>query len=547
MQTRHSLNSLKVLNDLLSGTHVHASMKFLKHALLSFLFSLILLVGAVLTWYFLQGPSHQGLVRADFADRPFKIEEIVDVTPVTDKPNILFILADDLGYGDVGYNMQTSINTPSLDSLAKQSVVFTNFYAPSSICTPSRFGFLTGRYAIRQGLAYPFHHVNTSFVMNIGSRIANVLGAVDMRGEHNIINGIMDSEITIAELLKLADYKTGVVGKWHLGTISQDNQFHPFNHGFDYFVGLEASNDDWPVAFYDNDKKVLDDIGLDQEHYTQLFTDAAKSFISENQNEPFFLYLAHKDPHQPFFPSKNFKGKSKAGAYGDAVEEFDHSVGQVLKHLDSLKLTNNSIVIVSSDNGPWYEGSACGLRGRKGQLFEGGYRVPFILHYPQKIKKAYTSQIPAMGIDLLPTLAHAAGVSLPSDRIIDGHNLLHLLADSSKLAGNRPLFFFHDYAFEAVRMGDWKFIETNYSYTWPIPLEHPNYVTKNFVPGYKPLNNDTVVNRLDSWPKLYNLTQHPYESYNLHTHHPKQSQEMKRVLTQFRTDFLENPRGWKNP
>lgn len=521
-------------------------MKFLK-AIFIFLFSgLAFLIAGILIWYFMQGPAHQGLIRSDFDDRPFQLEEIVEVRPIDNKPNIVFILADDLGYGDVGFNYQTSINTPNLDSLADQGIVFTNFYAPSSICTPSRFGFLSGRYAIRQGLAYPFHHVNTSFVMNIGSRFANFIGAVDMRGEHNIINGIMESEIIIPELLQLADYKTGVVGKWHLGTISQDDQFHPFNHGFDYFVGLEASNDDWPVAFYENDRKMLDDIGLDQEHYTQLFTDSAKSFITRNKDKPFFLYLAHKDPHQPFFPSVKFKGKSKGGAYGDAVEEFDHSVGAVLDHLDSLNLTENTIVVVTSDNGPWFEGNACGLRGRKGNIFEGGYRIPFIIRYPKKIKEARKTEVPAMGIDLLPTLVAEAGVSVPNDRVIDGMNLFDLLQDTSLsgLAHNRPLFFFHDFAFEALRIGDWKFIETNYSYTWPIPLEHPKYVTKEFVSKYSPTGSDTAINRLDNWPKLYNLKDSPHESYNLRSRNESKSEEMQRVLSEFRRDFENNPRGW---
>ncbi len=521
-------------------------MKLLKNVLILVSFSLILILGIVCAWYFQQSPAHQGLVRSDFEDRPFVLEEVVDVEPTTNKPNIVFILADDLGYGDVGYNTATVINTQHLDSLASQGIVFSNFYAPSSICTPSRFGFLSGRYALRQGLAYPFHHVNPGLIMNIGSRFANFIGAVDMRGERNIINGIMESEIIIPELLKLANYKTGVVGKWHLGTISQDEQFHPFNHGFDYFVGLEASNDDWPVAFYENDQKMLDDIGLDQEHYTQLFTDSAKAFITQNQNEPFFLYLAHKDPHQPFFPSKGFKGRSKGGSYGDAVEEFDHSVGQILKHLDSLQLSENTIVVVTSDNGPWYEGNACGLRGRKGQLFEGGYRVPFILRYPQKIKPGQTTDIPAMGIDLLPTLLAEAGVSPPKDRIIDGKNLFELLNDSSKtgISSTRPLFFFHDYAFEAVRVGDWKYLETNYSYTWPIPLEHPNYATKEFVSKYSPADRDTSINRLDDWPKLYNLKESPYEAYNLYSRHGEQAVEMQRTLTEFRNEFLKNPRGW---
>ena len=335
-----------------------------------------------------------------------------------------------------------------------------------------------------------------------------------------------------------------MVGKWHLGTISQDDQFHPFNHGFDYFVGLEASNDDWPVAFYENDRKMLDDIGLNQAHFTQLFTDSAKQFITDHQDEPFFLYVAHKDPHQPFFPSAQFRGKSKGGSYGDAVEEFDHSVGEVLDLLDSLDLTENTIVVVTSDNGPWFEGNPCGLRGRKGQLFEGGYRVPFIIRYPNKFKLAYKTDIPAMGIDLLPTLIAEAGVSLPKDRIIDGENLFELLSDSTGFAKTRPLFFFHDYAFEAVRMGDWKFLETNYSYTWPIPLEHPNYVTKEFVSKYSPSESDTAINRLDNWPKLYNLKESPHESYNLNSRYVAKSKEMQSVLSDFRNDYLNNPRGW---
>ncbi|TNF31390.1 MAG: hypothetical protein EP314_00885, partial [Bacteroidetes bacterium] len=465
-----------------------------------------------------------------------------------DKPNIIFILADDLGYGDVGYNLRTVIKTPNLDSLASQSLVFTNFYAPASICTPSRFGFLSGRYALRQGLAYPFHHVNPGLIMNIGSRFANFIGAVDMRGEHNIINGIMDSEIIIPELLQLADYSTGIVGKWHLGTISQDEQFHPFNHGFDYFVGLEASNDDWPVAFYENNRKVLNDIGVDQAHYTQLFTDSAKAFINQNKDQPFFLYLAHKDPHQPFFPSPAFAGRSKAGAYGDAVEEFDHSVGQILDLVDSLQLTENTIIVVTSDNGPWFEGNPCGFRGRKGQIYEGGYRVPFLLRYPKKFPNGLKIHIPAMGIDLLPTLAAEAGVSVPKDRKIDGQNLFLLLEDTSVtgLAYTRPLFFFHDYSFDAVRIGKWKYIGSNYSYTWPIPLQHPDYATNEFVGRYVPENQDTSIARLDEWPKLYDMNSGMSESYNLASRNRHQVMLMEDVLSEFREDFLENPRGWKD-
>lgn len=521
-------------------------MKILKTVVVSFFLFSITLNCVILGPYCLQGPAHNSLTYADFRDRPFELDDVVEVIPRDEKPNIVFILADDLGYGDVGYNQQTVIRTPNLDSLAAESIVFTDFYAPASICTPSRFGFLSGRYALRQGLAYPFHHVNPGLMMNIGSRFANFLGAVDMRGEHNIINGIMDSEIIIPELLKLAGYRTGIVGKWHLGTISQDEQFHPFNHGFDYFVGLEASNDDWPVAFYENDQKMLDDIGLDQAHYTQLFTDSAKAFITEHQHEPFFLYFAHKDPHQPFFPSPQFRGKSQAGPYGDAVEELDNSVGQILKHLDSLRLKENTIVIVSSDNGPWFEGNPCGLRGRKGQVYEGGYRVPFLLRYPKKFQRGFETDIPAMGIDLLPTLVKEAGVSVPNDRIIDGANLFDLLQDtsSSSRSYTRPLFFFHDYVFESVRVGNWKYIETNYSYTWPIPLQNPQYVTNEFVGKYSPVNSDTAINRLDEWPKLYNVKLSSSESYNLRSRNTNKTKELKAVLEAFRNDFKQNPRGW---
>lgn len=521
-------------------------MRTIKKLILTFFGALAILVLGLMTFYYSQGPAHEGLKPADFADKEFDINEIVSVKAVADKPNIVFILADDLGYGDVSYNKDTVIQTPNLDRLAKEGVVFSQFYAPASICSPSRLGFLTGRYAIRQGLAYPFHHITNNFFINVGNRLVNFLGAVDMRGEHNIINGIMESELTIPELLKLANYKSGVVGKWHLGTISHDEKFHPFYHGFDYFVGLEASNDDWPVAFYKNKTKVLDDIGLDQEHYTQLFTDAAITFIKENKDNPFFIYIAHKDPHQPFFPSKKFKGKSKAGAYGDAVEEFDHSVGQVLDLLDDLKLSHNTIVVVTSDNGPWFEGHAHHLRGRKGQMYEGGYKVPFIMRYPKKIQKPIKTNVPGTGVDLLPTFIAEAGVSLPKDRKYDGHNLFEILNDTStnSIGYKRPIYFFHDFSFEAVRIGDWKYIEANNSYNWPIPLENPKYITREYVPKYSPENSDVSVYRLDDWPKLYNVKESPHESYNLSTRHVKVKEELAQTLKEFREDFLKNPRGW---
>ena len=188
------------------------------------------------------------------------------------------------------------------------------------------------------------------------------------------------------------------------------------------------SNDDWPVAFWIDQTEVVTDIGLEQAHYTKLFTEEAIRFIEQSREGPFFLYLAHKDPHQPFFPSERFAGRSAGGPYGDAVSELDWSVGEVVRALHRLGIAEQTLVIVTSDNGPWYEGSAGGLRGRKGQSYEGGFRVPFVACWPGRIPAGSVSEVPAMNIDLLPTFLGLAGLSLPSDRVIDGVDLWPVLA-----------------------------------------------------------------------------------------------------------------------
>jgi len=289
------------------------------------------------------------------------------------------------------------------------------------------------------------------------------------------------------------------------------------------------------------------DIGLAQAHYTKLFTEEAIRFIEASRDGPFFLYLAHKDPHQPFFPSERFAGRSQGGPYGDAVSELDWSVGEVMKALQRLGIAEQTLVIVTSDNGPWYEGSAGGLRGRKGQSYEGGFRVPFIASWPGRIPAGSVSEVPAMNIDLLPTFLGLAGLSLPSDRVIDGVDLWPVLAGGGAELGSRELFFFHDYDVEALRRGHWKYIHSNSHYVWPAPLDKPDTPAGRLASGrnYRPRGSTESVPTLGTWPLLYELGRDPGEAYNLAQTHPETARELGETLEAWRAAFRANPRGWR--
>ncbi len=390
------------------------------------------------------------------------------------KPNIIVILADDLGYGDVGVYGNKTLDTPHIDQLATDGVRLSNFYSSAPICSPSRAGLLTGRYPVRSGIMQAMEAAGDTLSRVISRRagmaVSN-LASIDMRGGDNLVLGLPESEITIAEALKVSGYRTAAFGKWHLGDFTEWMQYHPSNHGFDHFVGFNMSNDDWPVAFYRDEEKVIDDIGIEQEPYTQLFTDSAIEFMEQSGDQPFFIYLSHKDPHQPFFPSEKFAGKSEGGPYGDAVAEFDGRVGDIVSALKRLKLDDNTLLIVTSDNGPWFEGSPGGLRGRKGQSYEGGFRVPMVAAWPGQIPAGLVSDLPAMNIDLLPTILNMAGVSLPAVRVIDGVDIMPALTGQTQSAGDRPIYFFHDYDVEGLRVDQWKYIGSNSHYTWPNPLD----------------------------------------------------------------------------
>jgi len=490
-------------------------------------------------------PSPQQLIKPIF-------QEGVDSLSSEGKrlPNVIVILADDLGYGDVGVYGNKTLDTPHIDQLAADGVRMTNFYSSAPVCSPSRAGLLTGRYPVRSGIMQAMGAAGDSFARRASKQAAmgmSNLSAIDMRGGDNFVLGLPESEITIAESLKVAGYKTAAFGKWHLGDFTQWLEYHPSNHGFDHFVGFNMSNDDWPVAFYRDQEKLIEDIGIEQERYTKLFTDSAIDFIESSGDQPFFIYLSHKDPHQPFFPSKEFAGKSDGGPYGDAVAEFDGSVGDVVAALKRLKIEDNTLVIVTSDNGPWFEGSTGGFRGRKGQSYEGGFRVPMVAAWPGQIPSGKVSHVPAMNIDLLPTLLTMAGLTLPQDRVIDGSDILPALRGDTDTLADRALYFFHDYDVEAVRVNEWKYIDSISHYVWPQPLDKPDSFTGKMIStrDYTPPNSSQSIPTLGVWPLLYQLDKDRGEAYNVAKKYPELTQKMGRDLTAWKQEFHRNPRGWK--
>lgn len=346
-----------------------------------------------------------------------------------DKPNIILILADDLGYGDLGCYGNTRIRTPHLDRLAREGIRFTDFYAAGLQCTPSRAGLLTGRYPVRFGLTFAL---------------------MEDSGQ-----GLPATEVTLPSILREAGYATALIGKWHLGDAKE---FRPTRRGFDLFEGLLCGNDIDPKRYW-RAGQVHDDVPPDQ--FTARFTRASIDFItaSPGAKRPFFLMLATTAVHAPIAPGPAFKGRSKAGLYADTVKELDDAVGQILKTLDDLKIDQNTLVLFTSDNGPPVgEGtdgaSTGGLRGGKFSPHEGGIRVPAIARWKGTLKPRVEST-PAIHLDWLPTLAGIAAAKLPADRPPDGLDLSPLLLHAKPLP-DRPLYFYFPDKLQAVRLGDWK-------------------------------------------------------------------------------------------
>src|SRR6266496_2815669 len=292
-------------------------------------------------------------------------------------PNIVLILADDLGYGDLSC-YGSRISTPNIDQMAQEGVRFTQFTSVSSVCSPSRAGWMTGRYPTRFG-------------------IPRVLDPSDTYG-------LPDSETTLAQMLKASGYATMCVGKWHLGSLPQ---YLPTNRGFDEFYGIPYSIDQGNRPLMHNRDLIEEPARLDT--LTQRYTQRAVDFVYRSKDKPFFLYMPHAFPHLPLAASAAFAGRSSRGPYGDAVQEIDWSVAQVLQALKANGIDSDTLVMVSSDHGPWFQGSPGGLRGRKGESWEGGVRVPFVARYPARIPSGVVCRNFATTLDVLPTVAGLTG------------------------------------------------------------------------------------------------------------------------------------------
>jgi uncharacterized sulfatase len=331
------------------------------------------------------------------------LSDHADLPDQAGHPNIIIILADDLGFGDLGCYGHPRFRTPNLDRMASEGVRLTQFNTPMPFCAPTRAALLTGRYPFRCGLM-------TNPAPDGGpaaDRTALPLG-----------------EVTLAQVLHSAGYATGMVGKWHLG--HQRPEYLPTRRGFDEYLGIPYSNDMRPVRLLDGEQEV--EYPIVQATLTRRYTERALRFIERNQSRPFFLYLAHAMPHKPLACSEPFYKKSSAGLYGDALAELDWSVGQVLTKLKDLGLDGRTLVMFTSDNGPWYGGSTGGLRGMKTTTWEGGFRVPCLIRWPGRVPAGVVCRDLAVSMDLFATSLAAAGVPPPKDRVIDGKDLLPLVS-----------------------------------------------------------------------------------------------------------------------
>jgi uncharacterized sulfatase len=422
-------------------------------------------------------------------------------------PNFVLILTDDMGYADLGAYGHPTIRTPVLDRLASRGQRWTNFYAPAAVCSPSRAGILTGRFAIRSGVAGENQTKHVFYPNSLG--------------------GLPTSEITIAELLQDRGYVSTAIGKWHLGHLPE---FLPSSQGFESYFGIPYSNDmnmpggieePWSLELFHREPNIEywdvplmeDDQILErpanQWTITKRYTERALRFINDNKDKPFFLYLAHNMPHTPVFASEGFYGASRRGLYGDVLEEIDWSVGEIVKTLEQLGIDDNTLIIFTSDNGPWLSmkqlgGSAGLLKEGKGTTWEGGMREPAIFYWPGKIEPEVVAGI-GSGLDFLPTLAAIAGADLPGDRLYDGVDLSETLLRGGP-SPREELFFWRFQDVFAVRKGPYKaHFTTMNSFSTQPPEQHQS-------------------------PLLFNLEVDPSEQFNIADQHPEVVAELSRLV-----------------
>lgn len=449
------------------------------------------------------------------------------------RPNVVLINADDLGYGDLSCYGSGAIETPCVDRLAREGMRFTDFHTCDTVCTPSRAGLLTGRYPARMMLDTPLHPTEGSrgkgAMVRLGY-LAGRLGLLDL-ATRGAARGLHGAEITLPEALKVAGYRTGMVGKWHLGDFTGDPAFHPLHHGFDSYFGVPYSNDMEPLPLY-RGKGIVEEDVPDQAALTGLYTEEAVRFIRDAGDTPFFLYVAHTFPHRPLHASDAFVGRSAAGLYGDVVEEVDWSTGRILEALEARGAAETTLVIFTSDNGPWYQGSPGGYRGRKGQAFEGGHRVPFIARAQGRIPADTVCEALAVNLDLFPTLLSAAGVALPQDRVIDGLDITSLLRGESDESPHDYLYLYHHGELEGIRWGKWKYLRETSHYVWPMPVNKKLGGLTTHTSGPTPL--------------LFDLSVDPAEAYDLTDRHPGVVTRLEAAMARWEAEMAANPLGWRD-
>jgi arylsulfatase A len=432
-----------------------------------------------------------------------KIQHLAPIRP----PNVVIIFCDDMAYADISpFGAKT--RTPNLARLAREGMRFTDFYVGQAVCSASRAALLTGCYPNRVG----------------------IFGALPPRSR----TGINSNEVTLAELLKGRGYATAIYGKWHLGDAPQ---FLPTRHGFDEYFGLPYSNDMWPfhptsgtnyppLPLYENE--TVAQLMPDQAQLTTQYTERSVRFIERNKNQPFFLYVAHNMPHVPLHVSEKFKNKSGRGLYADVIMEIDWSVGEILRALKRTGVDENTLVVFTSDNGPWllygeHAGSAGPLREGKGTTFDGGVREPTLMRWPGKIPAGANCGEMAWSMDLLPTIAKLAGTNAPTDRIIDGKDIWPLMSGQPGAKTPHDAYYYYwDRGLEAVRSGPWK-LHVSHEYRH---LSVPGRAGK---PGKYSTNRIGVA--------LFNLETDVSESNDLSAQNPEVVARLQTLAEQARVDL----------
>lgn len=455
------------------------------------------------------------------------------VAEATSKPpNVVIIFADDLGYGDLECYGHPEFKTPRLNRMAEEGARLTQFYVPVPYCAPSRGTLLTGRYPWRHGVW------------------RNPAPDAPNGGVNDV--GIPEDEVTLGEAFQAAGYATSCIGKWHLG---HRPEFFPTRHGFDEYYGILYSNDMRPVQLIENEEVV--EYPVVQATLTQRYTARAVDFIERNRDKPFFLYLPHAMPHKPLAPSEAFYKQSGAGLYGDVIAELDWSVGRVLDTIAELGLDEQTFVLFTSDNGPWFGGSTGGLRGMKAATWDGGLRVPAIVRWPGHVPAGQVIDEPLGTIDVLPTVLTLAGIDLPEDRVLDGRDMMPVFVNGAAFDA-RPLFGMRGDQLMTVRMGRFKLHVT------PPRGTLLSQFRENGEAWVDPRGPDGVTilapyeqSRPDEYPglltgdestemMLFDLENDPGEQRNVAGKHPEVVEDLKRRIEEMVAQFPEELRS-SNP